>query len=717
MLRLTNPAHIAPLQHSGPQTTRLRRRLAAVAAPALLAGALLASTLAPRLAQAQTAVQRAAVLDFSTGTGLDPILGRKAADALAVELTRSGDYDIVTRQDLEAAVATQPGLRPPFNEATQARLAGVLNARSVFSGRVLRTIVNNNRSARVVIEVRQLDALTGDYINGTQISEVTDEKLQQFDNDVLVDESINKAAFAAVRSMKQTTLPTGTVLNVANEDIQLNIGTRNGTAQGQIYTVLRDELNKARNIVERLKVAEVKITSAEDNQSTARVYRGGQAGVRTGDKVRQIFVPSNFPISATGTSSSPVTAPPPSNRRHKGFLGGIGAGLVGVAALVGLVALTGFGGGTNNTAAQAPRSVVARPVQTSATATDAITGGTIGGSAIQVNFRDGLPGIITGQQVAGYLIFRSTSSNFGAGTGTLIDFARGGQTSYIDDTNVLGTRTITITGGTTSAINVTETAGAAAANAITQAANTVTIVATRPPLQPGVQYFYRVARVLGTRTAATNNTATTLQPVLSQTSAPSGGATALPTLIIDPATAPTSLRNFVVRLPVTFVGNNIDQARLEVSVNPSFPTASTFVQIFRNPTNTAGTPGTPGTPAVPGTGGNPGTPAVPGIPGTPGELVLDANSIIVPGYDPASGAPLYARVGLSASTDTPGGIVFSRTIALNNVTTATSALIGGRFVSPTGAGRRRGGQGAPGAAGGFGGFGTGRAPGFILRHR
>ena len=129
-----------------------------------------------RAAQAQTAVQRAAVLDFSVNPGLDPILGRKAADAIAVELQRSGDFEIVTRQDLEAAIATQPGLRPPYTEATQARLAGVVNARSVFSGRVLRTVVNNNRSARVFIEVRQLDVITSDYVNGTQISEITDEK-------------------------------------------------------------------------------------------------------------------------------------------------------------------------------------------------------------------------------------------------------------------------------------------------------------------------------------------------------------------------------------------------------------------------------------------------------------------------------------------------------------------------------------------------------------
>jgi hypothetical protein len=644
-------------------------------------------------------VQRAAVLDFEVGTGLDPILGRKAADALAVELTRSGDYEVVTRQELEQAVASQPGLRPPYTAPTQARLAGVVNARSVFSGRVIRTIVSNNRSARVLIEVRQLDVITSDYVNGTQINEVTDEKLQQFDNDVLVDESINKAAFAAVRSMKQTTLPTGTVLNVTNENIELNIGTRNGAAPGQRYSVLRDNLNRARNIVERIKVGEVTITSVEDNQSTSRVTGGGQAGVRTGDKVRQIFVPSNFPISSTSTSSTPVSAPPPSNRRGKSFLGKAGQTVLGVAALVGLVALGGFGGGSNNTPNEAPSSVIARPIRTSLTTTDATTGTTTGGAAIQLNFRDGLPGIIRGQGVAGYLIFRSTSANFSASNTTLIDFSRGQQTTYVDDTSVAATRNIAITGGTSTTttapvLTITETVGTGT-NAFTQTATGITIVVTKPAIQNGVQYFYRVARVVATTTTTTNTgnntntTTTTLQPVLSQVSPVSGGATAIPTLLIDPATAPTTLTQFAVRLPVTFVGGNIDQARLEVSVSQSFPANNTFVQTFAAPVATGGV------------------------------LTINAGNIIVPNYDPNSGSPIYVRVGLSASSDVPGGVVYSNPLALNGVTTSQSALVGGRFLSPTGAGRRRGGLGTSGSTGSATGRtrGSGRAGGFILRPR
>jgi hypothetical protein len=112
----------------------------------------------------------------------------------------------VTRQELEQAVASQPGLRPPYNEPTQARLAGVVGARSVFSGRVLRTIVQNGRSAACWSRCASLTPRRATTSTAPD-QRSDDEKLQQFDNDVLVDEAINKAAFAAVRSMKQTSLP------------------------------------------------------------------------------------------------------------------------------------------------------------------------------------------------------------------------------------------------------------------------------------------------------------------------------------------------------------------------------------------------------------------------------------------------------------------------------------------------------------------------------
>jgi hypothetical protein len=668
------------------------RLCASTALAGALSAALLGVGAAP--AQAQTAVQRAVVLDFQAGTGLDPILGRKAADALAVELQRSGDYEIVTRQEFEAAIASQPGLRPPYNAPTQARLAGVVNARSVFSGRVVRTIITEGRSARVLIEVRQLDAQTGDYINGTQINEITDEKLQQFDNDVLVDEAINKAAFAAVRSMKQTTLPIGTVLNVTNQDIELNIGTRNGVAPGQRYTVLQDRPNRARNIVERVKTGEITIVSVEDNQSTARLSAGGQVGVRTGDKVRQIYTLSNFPISSTATSSTPVTSAPPTNRTGGGLLRRGGDALLGIAALVGLVALAGFGGGSNNNAITQTDAPGAIPIQTSASLDGS-------NSSIRVNFTDTLPGILRGGEVAGYLIFRSTSPSFSGTPATLIDFVRGNQRVFVDNAEVTPRREIEITelnpatGNNSTAAGrliVNETTLAAGGNEISQDGDSVTVRVTRPPLQPGVQYFYAVARVIALRTTVQvtggggNQQTTTrvdLQPAVGNTSNASGGATAIPTLQLADTATTNNLDNLIVTLDGTFVRGTIDTVTVQVSKGSNFADAETFEQIFTQPARM---------------GGN---------------VVLNLGNIRVRNFEP--GDNVFIRIGLRASTDRPGATIFSQPLLLT--APAGNDLVANRFLSVAGAGRRRGGLGTSSGGGGIGRSNTRRTPGFILRPR
>jgi hypothetical protein len=660
----------------------------------------------PATVQAQTAVQPAVVLDFATDGNIDPIQGRKAADAVAVELQRSGDYEIVTRQQVEDAVRTQPGLRPPFNEPTQQRLAGVVGARSVFSGRVVRIELNNRRAARVQMEVRQLDAATGDFINGTQISEVTNDKLQEIDNDVLIDEAINKAAFAAVRAMKQTRLPEGTVLNVTREDIELNLGARNGVAVGQRYTVLRDVFNRAINRVERVKVGEVTIRRVEADQSTAVLSAGGQAGVRTQDKVRQIYVPNALAFVGTASgSSSPVTAPPPATRRSNSIMRKGGNALIGGAALLGLIALAGFGGGDNGSPNEAPKSVVAAPVRTSASGASAV-------AAIRINFREGLPGVLTPRDLlAGYLIYRSTSPNFAASSETLIDFIEGRQTTYTDSSLVSARRTITIEEDNpeegesgTGRLVVNTTSGGTGANSIDQDDDTITINVTREPLVLGVQYYYRVARILARTTQISGDgeddpTTVELQPVISSPSGLSGGATAIPTPLASSITTSNNLDAFVVTLgpsipgtgtpPVgatSFAPGEIDQITVQVSTSSSFPEELTFTQTLPNP----------------------------GVNGE-GNIVLNLGDIRVRNFAP--GDSVFVRVGLRNSTDNPGATILSNPVLLSDPAGADS--ISSRFISNGATGRRRGGQALPSAPrGSQGRFGGGRrAPGHILRPR
>src|SRR4051812_33647850 len=69
---------------------------------ALFAMALLSpSQLSPAQAQVQAAPTNLVILDFDVAPGLDPVLGRKAADALAVELKASANYEVVPRARVE----------------------------------------------------------------------------------------------------------------------------------------------------------------------------------------------------------------------------------------------------------------------------------------------------------------------------------------------------------------------------------------------------------------------------------------------------------------------------------------------------------------------------------------------------------------------------------------------------------------------------------------
>ena len=608
--------------------------------------ALVASFMAPP-ARAQVAVvgpaggtpaQTVVVLDFAVSPGLDPLYGRKAADGLAVELQRSGEYDVVPRQRVTQAVNDQPGLQPPFNNTAQIQLAAAVNASSVFSGRVVGINTTQGRSARVTVEVRQLDVITGDYINGTTTSEPAEQKLGNVPTEALVDEAINKAVFAAVRSMRETTLPTGVVLNTATDTVELSIGTNRGVLPGQRYTVLRDQNVPGRNVVERRKIAEVKIVRVDRDQATATISAGGQQGVMTGDRVRQIYEARNYPVSsdARGTSSTPVTAPPVRRQNGGGFANKTLGGLVGIGALALLVGFAGLGG--NDSGSNPPR-----------------TGGITEATPAQVlpkpvfSFDAGFNGVNLAQtldreSVVAYLVYRGTAPNFTPDVANLqfvidarfdpsnkrIQFVDNGVTGtspsrLITFTSTTSTQTggITTTGNATVNVSVTD-ADVLAANTIQTSQNALAIQFTQRPLVIGTTYYYRVGRITAVRTrtnvagnANGNNnnggsTSVTIQPVRSPVSDSTGGYTPLFLPQITGTSGNTD--NFTVTINTDFtqfanigsgqtvvdangnviitglgdtfgyatppnfnVGSGVNQFRFLVSTTPSFTPSATFV--------------------------------------------------------------------------------------------------------------------------------------------
>lgn len=517
-------------------------------------------------AQAQGApAQSVIVLDFATGNGLDPLLGRKAADGLAVELQRSGSFDVVPRSRVEEAVDQQAGLQPPFNNTAQIKLAETVNASSVFSGTITAVDLNPGKSARVTLQVSQLDVITGDFINGTVVSEPTEQKLGTVASEILIDEAINKAVFAAVRAMRQTTLPQGTVLNVGTDESVLSIGADGGAATGQRYTILRDKYDAARNVTERRKIGEVTITRVNANQSNARLSAGGTEGIKTGDRVRQIFVPSSYSVSATrnGSSVTPVTGPPvrPNGGNSAGgFLKKSSTGLIGLVGLAALVALAGLGGDTGTSPPRPLDITEANPAQTYPQPRFTFDAGFNG-----INFSQTLDR----EAVVAYLVYRGTAPDFTPDVTNLqavVDatFDASNKTITFTDQGVqsstsprrLVTITATQTGGGnngnngntgngtdsgTSSINVNfSDAIATGGDTISTTNNIITVQFTQRPLLIGQTYYYRVGRITAERKRETvtnnnnnnnngnnNTTRVTLLPVRSPVSSTIGGYTPL----------------------------------------------------------------------------------------------------------------------------------------------------------------------------------------------
>ena len=115
-----------------------------------------------------------AVLDFSVEQGLDPTLGHAVSDALATALQKGG-FDIKTRQQVEqslgGATAATKVPQPPYNLATQNRLAQAVGAGSILVGRIVNMESNKGKTASLQLEVSQLQAGTGVLINSFSISE------------------------------------------------------------------------------------------------------------------------------------------------------------------------------------------------------------------------------------------------------------------------------------------------------------------------------------------------------------------------------------------------------------------------------------------------------------------------------------------------------------------------------------------------------------------
>jgi hypothetical protein len=303
------------------------------------------------------------------------------------------------------------------------------------------------------------------------------------DEQTLLTEALQRAAFETVRDIESEPTVLGTVTYVTGHEVQMTPGSRAGFYEGRLLAVLRG----------RTKIGEVRVGKADPTNATGRITAGT---ARIGDRLRAIYDYPELP--------GPPKPPPTKHKR------GVGNIVLPLLILVGLLAA----GGSGSSRSAAPGGVVASSL---ANAVDSDF--PFGENIITWNS----PGLNEKDRFLVYEIYRN---------GTLMDVVQGagvGPSFFVDPTELFvgppsfipiqKTVTLTIdpaTGGLT-AFDVTEkTADCKTTDPVTGEClqYTVTVGLTAAPttieyifglLPPitGVQYNYYVRQVIARQVLGT----------------------------------------------------------------------------------------------------------------------------------------------------------------------------------------------------------------------
>jgi TolB-like protein len=235
----------------------------------------------PKQAKAQTTrIPSVAALDFGVlpGIGATQIDGRSATDAVALEMTTTGRYEITPRTVLNQEIQKQ-GVAAPFNNIAIQRLGRALGVDYVLTGDITNVAAVDNR-IKVTLSVRLTDVVSGEFVNGavnTGISPVPPAGLDP-DRQTQISQAISNAAFLAVKAMSTFTLPEATVLNtVGDSQIYLNRGSRDGLSNGLEMIVLRG----------REQVGKIRVKSTQATTALATVIEASK-GIQPQDHARAV---------------------------------------------------------------------------------------------------------------------------------------------------------------------------------------------------------------------------------------------------------------------------------------------------------------------------------------------------------------------------------------------------------------------------------------------
>jgi len=279
------------------------------------------------------------VADFVNESGVQgDLLARLATDAVVVEMSKSNRYDVSITRTLMKSKMDELGLHAPLTKLDLVRVGEALSADAMLEGSIKSVQISGSgptRRASVTLAVQMIDEASGEIINGAVQTGTSSARVGYTpDDNTLITEAINSAAFLAVKTMVDYVIPEATVMmNIGQDEVMLNKGIRDGMKAGMRMIVLRDK-----EIIGYLDLRDV-----TPQDSTAKVVKS-MRGIQPEDKARAIF---EMPMVTSSLKSEPLpTGAPKTSSTSSGAAGKIGKFLVGAAIVFGLVSL--FKGGRGN---------------------------------------------------------------------------------------------------------------------------------------------------------------------------------------------------------------------------------------------------------------------------------------------------------------------------------------------------------------------------------
>ena len=291
----------------------------------------------PRPAQAQLSRLRSVIaLEFGVlpSVKASGVLGRNATDAVAIELAKSGEYDVRPRSELSQSLQEQQ-LTMPLDVNGIQRLGSAMSVDYALGGDISKVeFTPEPRRARVTISVRLIDVATGEFVNGaieTQSSPIPPSGSQP-DDETLINQAINNAAYAAVKTMNERRIPEATVLIVRGTDsIRINRGVQDGIQSGMDMVILRG----------RDKVGRVRVNSVQAGDATATITDWGK-GIKPEDRARYVFTAPDVKMvngDFVRTALPDISRYRPQQGKSKSILSSV-LGIVGAVLLVSFLTRT-----------------------------------------------------------------------------------------------------------------------------------------------------------------------------------------------------------------------------------------------------------------------------------------------------------------------------------------------------------------------------------------